>query len=258
MSRGSSARLEPAEGSIVIKAIEALGCLVRRTINSESKALNLLVNDPARLEQDLFEKIADATFPCVGAKSALARDMLKVVPCHSLASAWDDLRIHRELLDWAAQYRKDPAGLRSLAVAFEGPDDLSEAAFEAAMWERIQSFADKDHWLGQPYDHRVSADPDDPHFSLSFGGEAFFVVGLHPKASRPARRFPHPTLIFNLHDQFTRLREEGRYERMRESILARDMELAGSLNPMLERHGDASEARQYSGRRTGEDWQCPF
>jgi FPC/CPF motif-containing protein YcgG len=184
--------------------------------------------------------------------------MLKVVPCHSLASAWDDVRIHRELLDWAAQYRKDPSGLRSLAVVFEGPGDLSEAAFEAAMWQRIQSFADKDHWLGQPYDHRVSADPDDSHFSLSFGGEAFFVVGLHPNASRPARRFPHPTLVFNLHDQFEKLREQGRYERMREAILARDMELAGSHNPMLARHGDSSEAAQYSGRLTGEDWECPF
>ena len=126
------------------------------------------------------------------------------------------------------------------------------------MWQRIQSFADKDAWLGQAYDHRVSADPQDPHFSLSFGGEAFFVVGLHPNASRPARRFPQPTLVFNLHDQFEKLREEGRYERMREKILARDEALAGDTNPMLGRHGETSEAAQYSGRLVGADWQCPF
>lgn len=220
--------------------------------------MNLLVNNPAQLEQELYEKIADAAFPCVGAKSALARDKLKVLPCHSLISAWDDVRVHRELLDWGAQYRKDPEGLRSLAVVFEGPDNLSETEFEQAMWERIQSFADKDHWLGQAYDSRVSSDPEDPHFSLSFGGEAFFVVGLHPNASRPARRLPHPTLVFNLHDQFERLREQGRYERMRETILERDRKLAGSTNPMLARHGDASEAAQYSGRLTEGDWRCPF
>jgi len=220
--------------------------------------LNLLVNNPARLERQLFEKIADAAFPCVGAKSALARDQIKVLPCHSLVSAWDDVLIHRELLDWGAQYRKEPEGLRSLAVVFEGPDDLSETEFEQAMWERIQSFSDKDHWLGQSYDSRVSADPEDPHFSLSFGGEAFFVVGLHPNASRPARRMPHPTLVFNLHDQFHRLREQGRYERMRETILERDRKLAGTTNPMLARHGDASEAAQYSGRLIEGDWRCPF
>lgn len=209
-------------------------------------------------EEELRERIVAPEFPCVGAKSALARGTLKTLVCHSLSSGWDDVRIHRELMEWARGYRDDPKGLRSLAVVFSGPDDLDERTFERLMWERIQSFADKDHWLGQPYDHRVSADPDDPHFSLSFGGEAFFVVGLHPSASRPARRFPRPTLVFNLHAQFETLREEGKYERMRERILERDVELSGSINPMLSRHGDASEARQYSGRVIEKGWQCPF
>jgi len=74
----------------------------------------------------------------------------------------------------------------------------------------------------------------------------------------PARRFPRPVLVFNLHDQFERLRAEGRYERMREAILERDRKLAGDVNPMLVRFGEASEARQYSGRAVGEEWECPF
>ena len=117
---------------------------------------------------------------------------------------------------------------------------------------------DKDAWLGQQPDERVSGDPEDPHFSLTFGGEAYFVVGLHPHASRPARRFDRPVLVFNLHDQFERLRAEGRYEKMREKIIARDVALAGTPNPMLERHGDASAARQFSGRAVNDDWKCPF
>ena len=44
-------------------------------------------------------------------------------------------------------------------------------------------------------------------FSLS--GTAFFVVGLHPNASRPARQFSSPVLVFNLHAQFERLRADG-------------------------------------------------
>jgi FPC/CPF motif-containing protein YcgG len=220
----------------------------------------MLIDDKAARSrrEELFSKIADPAFPCVGAKSALARGTLKVLVGHSLRSAWDDVRIHSELLEWAFAYRQEPGGLRSLAIVFEGPRDLTEEAFEAAMWDRLQSFADKDEWRGQPFDRRVSPDPADPHFSLSFGGEGFFVVGLHPNASRPARRFPRPTLVFNLHDQFERLREEGRYERMREQIIARDVQLAGTVNPMLARHGEASEARQYSGRAVGEDWKCPF
>ncbi|MDE0879444.1 MAG: YqcI/YcgG family protein, partial [Sphingomonas bacterium] len=141
---------------------------------------------------------------------------------------------------------------------FEGPDDLDETQFEAALWQRVQSLSDKDVWRGQTYDDRVSHDPDSPHFSLSFGGEAFFVVGLHPHSSRPARRFAKPTLVFNLHDQFERLREDGRYEPMRATILKRDEAYAGSPNPMLARHGASSEARQYSGRAVDKAWRCPF
>ena len=202
--------------------------------------------------------IEDAAFPCVGAKSALARGTLKIVVARDIASAWNDVQLHDELLDWAFDYRRDPEGLRSLAVVFEEPSQLSESEFEARMWERLQSLADKDAWRGQAYDPEVSPDPDNPHFSLSFGGEAFFVVGLHPNASRPARRFDRPVLVFNLHDQFERLREEGKYERMRERIIERDISLAGSSNPMLKRHGEGSEAAQYSGRAVGDDWQCPF
>jgi FPC/CPF motif-containing protein YcgG len=199
--------------------------------------------------QDLQSKfeafVRDRAFPCVGAKSALARGTLKVVPCRSISSGWDDLRIHGELLEWVSD-------------VFADRINLSEKSFENAMWERIQSLSDKDAWLDQPYDSRVSHDPDDVHFSLSFGGEAFFAVGLHPRASRPARRFETPAIVFNLHDQFEQLRDEGRYEGMRETILARDVQLAGSVNPMLTRHGEASAAAQYSGREVDSQWVCPF
>jgi FPC/CPF motif-containing protein YcgG len=220
----------------------------------------MLVHEDTVLKgrEELLAAIADERFPCVGAKSAMARGTLKTLVGHSIESAWDDVKIHSELLEWAKAYRENPEGLRSLAVVFEGPDDLDEERFEAAMWARLQSLADKDDWRGQPYDGSVSPNPDDPHFSLSFGGAAFFVIGLHPNASRPARRMPRPTLVFNLHDQFERLRKEGRYERMRDAIIMRDVALAGDANPMLARFGEASEARQYSGRKVSDDWRCPF
>ena len=210
------------------------------------------------LQAKLFTHVEYRDFPCVGAKAALARGTLRVLACDNIGSAWDDLRIHDELLKFAEVYTRDPGMFRSLAVIFEGPTDLSEADFEKSLWQRAQSLSDKDVWRGQPYDERVSPDPADAHFSLSFGGAAFFIVGLHPNASRPARRFERPTMVFNLHDQFERLRAEGRYEGMREKIMVRDEAIAGSRNPMLARHGETSEARQYSGRAVGGDWTCPF
>lgn len=214
--------------------------------------------DKAALERRFRDFVADQAFPCVGAKSALARGGMEIVIARDITSAWDDVRICEVLLDFAARYRADPGPFKSLAVVFAGPVVMTEAAFEAALWQRLQSLSDKDGWLGQAYDPRVSDDPDNPHFSLSFGGEAFFVVGLHPGASRPARRFETPALVFNTHDQFDRLRQDGRYEQLRSKIIERDVALSATPNPMLARFGERSEARQYSGRVAPEDWTCPF
>ena len=202
--------------------------------------------------------VRDPSFPCVGAKSALGRGQMDIVVARDITSAWDDLRIHPGLFAIARRFSADPSLFQSFVVVFEGPDTLDEVEFEQAMWTRIQSLADKDAWHGLDYDPAVDPDPESPHFSLSFGGEAFFVVGMHPGASRPARRFQTPALVFNLHRQFEMLREEGLYEKLRASILERDQSLAGTINPMLARHGESSEARQYSGRAVGDDWTCPF
>ena len=210
------------------------------------------------LAQAFKANVQTPAFPCVGAKSALSRGQMDILVARDLSSAWDDLRILPALTATVAKYRADRALFRTLVVLFEGPGDLTEEAFERHLWTRVQSLSDKDDWLGYRPDPKVSTDPDDPHFSLSFAGEAFFVVGLHPNASRPARRFQVPAMVFNLHDQFEVLREQQRYEKLRSSILARDETLAGSINPMLARHGEMSEARQYSGRQVGEDWRCPF
>jgi FPC/CPF motif-containing protein YcgG len=210
------------------------------------------------IEHDFSEFVRSRDFPCVGAKSALGRGTLKVIACRSITSSWDDLRLHEIARKWAQEYKRDRGLFRSLAFVFEGPLDLAEEEFEDALWERLQSMSDKDEWRGIAPDQRVSTDPEDPHFSLSFGGEAFFAVGLHPGASRPARRFQYPTIVLNLHDQFEQLRITGRYEGLRKAILERDDLLAGSINPMLARHGELSAARQYSGRQVARDWVCPF
>ena len=214
---------------------------------------------PSSLAENFRKFIHQTDFPCVGAKSALAKGTLDVLIARDIRSNWDDRRIYDGITRIVHNYREDRALFQSFAVIFEGPVDLDEKTFENFLWARAESLTNKDTWLGTSSDSRVSNDPDDPHFSLSFGEEAFFIVGLHPNASRPARRFERPVLVFNLHDQFEQLREQGRYERMRAKIIERDVALAGSVNPMLARHGTISEARQYSGRNVAEsEWKCPF
>jgi uncharacterized protein len=221
----------------------------------------MLMMDVAR-DRDMIEKfenfVKDQAFPCVGAKSALNKGQMHFVIADDICSAWDDLRILPHISALAKHYRETPDLFQTLVVIFRKPEKLTERRFERAVWDRLQSLSDKDEWLGQPVDPRISTDPEDPHFAVSFGGEAFFIVGLHPHASRPARRFDHPVMVFNLHDQFERLRAEGRYDPLRETIMKRDQQLAGTMNPMLAQHGEASAARQYSGREVEDGWVCPF
>jgi hypothetical protein len=111
---------------------------------------------------------------------------------------------------------------------------------------------------GCSVDPGISSDPKANDFGLSLGGHAYYVIGMHENACRRARRFPAPVIVFNMRQQFSRLRESGHFETMSQKIKQRDIAYAGSANPMLARHGEVSEARQYSGRTVGGDWRCPF
>ncbi|RZU74587.1 hypothetical protein EV384_3062 [Micromonospora kangleipakensis] len=140
---------------------------------------------------------------------------------------------------------------------YEHPMVDDEGDFERLLWRHL-SFVHEEDTRKWPWDPAVSMDPDDPRFSFSVSGQAFFVVGMHPKASRIARTAPVLTLVFNLHAQFDALRQRGQMDRVSRTIRAKDGRLQGRPNPMLMQFGEASEARQYAGREVEADWQCPF
>jgi uncharacterized protein len=215
---------------------------------------------PSRMEfvHDSFRALVSNTrFSCVGAKAALGTGSYRVGLYERLGSAGAAAGLARDLF-WFVEEQGELDGEFSTFVAsFVEPTAADEAAFERLLWEQLQRLHEEDrHYHG--WDPSVSADPDDPRFAFSFAGKAFFVVGLHPASSRFARRFAWPTLVFNAHHQFDRLRAEGGYERMQEVIRSRELGLQGYLNPNLGEFGVSSEARQYSGRPAEPGWRCPF
>jgi uncharacterized protein len=204
-----------------------------------------------------FEAFVGAKgFPCLGAKASLAKRMLHSVCARDIASARDDERISAALQGFATRHDERSLFV-SMAVLFPCSARLSEREFEAALWQRLRAIHAIDR-SSYRWDDSVSDDPASPNFSMSIGGKAFYVVGLHPAASRRARRFRCPALVFNLHSQFERLRADGRYEKLRQAIVRRDIAYDGTANPMLAVHGASPEARQYSGRQVDVDWACPF
>jgi FPC/CPF motif-containing protein YcgG len=151
----------------------------------------------------------------------------------------------------------DPLKLRAFVAVFPRLAPRDELAFEKRLWAQLQHL----HELDDPdveWDPSVSDDADDPMFSFSFSGHAYFVVGLHAHSSRISRSFRWPALVFNPHSQFGRLRGEGRFKRIQLAIREREIAVQGSLNPNLADFGERSEARQYSGRAVESDWRCPF
>lgn len=217
------------------------------------------VPDPAtatetELVEAMFDMIGHPDYPCLGARSVFRRDRATIRVYAELAGDETAAALLHDLRTFAAQVDPDE-GFASFIALFRGPDIADEKGFEQLLWAQLRALHAEDE---EPWNPDVSADPGDEHFAFSAAGTAYFVVGLHPKASRDARRAAVPTLVFNLHEQFDELRASGRYHRMRDLIRDRDEQLQGSVNPMVSDHGQSSEARQYSGREVGPGWAAPF
>ncbi len=198
--------------------------------------------------------VAERGYPCIMAKSALKRGQYELRTYSSLTSPDAADALTRDLSAFAAEPEPE-RGFRSFVSIYDGPAPADEQVFERDLWALLVSLHERDD---QSWDAAVSSDPSDPTFSFSFAGRGFYVVGMHPNASRPARQFDYPMIVFNLHAQFEQLREQGRYDKVRGLIRARDRALAGSVNPMMDDFGSRSEARQYAGRAVEAGWKCPF
>jgi FPC/CPF motif-containing protein YcgG len=201
--------------------------------------------------------VLDEAFSCLGAKAAMHRGTYRIGVYRTLDDPQISQGLARDLCAFAAERRGFEGDFTTFIAVFANPRLLDERQFERALWSQLTRL----HTLDRPYhpwDPRVSSEASDPQFSFSIAGNAFFVVGLHPFASRAARRFAWPTLVFNAHEQFEHLREAGRFEGLQTQIQNREMRLDGSLNPNLANYGHHSEARQYSGRPVEDNWKCPF
>lgn len=209
-----------------------------------------------RMHADLREKVLDDRYPCLGARSVFNSSQYRLGLYAELGSPEAALGLCHDLYEFSHQYLSIGNNFVSFLAGFTGPTIDTEPQFERLLWDQLGLLheIDRRHF---PWDPTVSADPADPRFSFSIGGRAWFVVGMHALASRTARQLQTTTLVFNLHEQFEHLRDRDRFETMKNTIRARDVDYHGSANPVLQNHGTVSEARQYSGRAVPLDWVCP-
>lgn len=226
----------------------------------------MIADRPARIEaDDAFASVADGafrafveseSFSCLGAKAVVRRDAYRLQTYRRLGEAAEAAALARDLARFVRDRIDFAGGFSSFVAVFREPV-ADERAFERALWSHLQHVHAADA-RDYDWDPRVSGDPADPAFSFSVAETAFFIVGVHPAASRMTRRFGWPALVFNPHEQFERLRAAGSYEALQQRIRDRELRLEGTLNPNLGDFGDVSEVRQYAGRTTESDWRCPF
>ncbi len=213
------------------------------------------------LGKSFLEFLDDPAYPCVGAKSALARGSIQTHEFATLGDRDNDRPVFNALSQFVEMIEGEACEkdiVHSHVAIFRGPLDVSEFRFEFLLWSQLWRIHKLDFLAGNEPADDVSSDGNSPHFSLSIAGHPFFIIGLHSNASRFARRFSHPVLVFNSHRQFEKLRKDGRYRKMQAATRLRDIHLQGTINPNLADFGNASEAKQYSGRKVEAGWRCPF
>lgn len=212
-------------------------------------------SEEAKVNQEFSEFILENNHPCLMAQTVFSMDKAEVHSYSNFGSLQTARKILKDLKNYIENYDFSSNDFYSFIAVFPERKNFSEEQFEALLWKQLQFIHQAD---ASPWDPEVSSDPDSDKFSFSIAAKAFYVVGLHPNSSRKARQSPYPALTFNLHWQFEKLRDMGAYENVRDKIRERDKALQGNINPMLEDFGSNSEARQYSGRKVGEEWKCPF
>ena len=211
----------------------------------------------ASLEAQFASFVRGRSFPCLGAKAAFNSGSYLFKAYDELASSESSGTLATDLKAFTASRMPQESAYATFIAVFRAPANVSEKTFEKLLWSQLQQLIDTQS-KEQRWDPSVSPDPADPRFSFSFGGRALYVVGMHSRSSRLARRFPWPVLVFNPHEQFERLRTDGKWRRMQAAIRKRDFSLQGDINPMLSDFGEVSESRQYSGRAVEKEWKAPF
>ncbi len=203
------------------------------------------------------DQIKSPDYPCVGAKAAMQRNAYRFGFYEEMGEIEAAKQCTVDLQHFAATSDEIDRDFATFIAIFADPCGVGEQQFSEQLWRHLWLMARVDQKSYQ-WDAQYSSDPNSSEFAMSIGGRAFYIIGLHPGASRMARQFPHCTLVFNAHSQFKQLKSKGAYNTIRDKIRLRDEALQGYINPMVEDHGVRSEAQQYDGATHPEGWRPPF
>lgn len=212
---------------------------------------------PLNIEKEIEALVTQKEYPCVAAIKSYFNDEYEVGLYKDFGSGNSGKNLRQDLQGFLEKLKVSQSPYYTFWGIF--PDKKyveSEEKFETDLWNELSHMTSEEtkdlDWQGK------TTNPNDKNFGFHLFGENFFVVGLHPEASRKSRKFPWPTLIFNVFSQFQTLRDKSLYDPMVETNRKRDVKFQGDANPMALIHGDDWETIQFSGRKNSSQWKCPF
>lgn len=208
------------------------------------------------IEKQLRCLVLESPFPCLGARAAF-RNQSYLFNVHADMAEAQTLHLVLADLRHFAKVRLEMDDLYTYMVSFLEPRIITdEAAWDRFVWQFLQGLHDLDD---APWDRRYSINPADAGFALSLAGLGQLVVTLYPGASRYARRFAWPTLIFNPPEQDrANFPTDEEFLRFQNRIRDRDARLQGTVNPSLPPTLDDPQATGFSGAPIDASWTCPL
>ncbi|ASD63499.1 guanitoxin biosynthesis heme-dependent pre-guanitoxin N-hydroxylase GntA [Bdellovibrio bacteriovorus] len=210
-----------------------------------------------QIEADLKSLINQRHYPCVAAIQALHHRDYTFDVYEDFGTGDSRHRLALNLIRFKHEQRQSQVPYLSYFAIYPNDRANTEEEFERKMWRELSALWE-DETIAGSWDPQFSDNPEEQNFCFSLDGSAYFVVGLHPAASRISRRLPYNVLVFNLYSQFTELMKKGTYDAMVKVNRDRDRRFQGSVNPMAETYNESWESIQFSGRNNPPDWKCPF
>lgn len=221
--------------------------------------MNLTTSTATRksdLLADIGELLRQPNYPCVAAIQAYHKGEIRTGLYSNFGSGQAGRALRADLALYIREYLLHPSPYLSFWAAFDGPATFSDEEFELRLWNELSHLSSaqtkNSDWGQHP------SDPKTKNFAFCLFGESLFAVGLHPGSNRPARRFPRPSIVFNLFAQFDELKRRGEFFPMVSLNRTRDKKFSGRENPMALEHGEKWESIQFSGRQNAKNWRCPF
>jgi hypothetical protein len=130
----------------------------------------------SEMHELLRELVLQVDYPCLGARASFHRRIYRFGVYPDISSPTIARALCHDLYEFSAEMHGPEVGFASFIATFLRPDVVDERHFETLLWDQLQHIHDVDTEFF-PWDSDVSSDPENPWFSFSVGGVAYYIVG---------------------------------------------------------------------------------